>query len=585
MADVVLQRGPEVVAPRFAPLAPVEAGVPEERLVGGGLRPGLGSLGSAAVPGLARGEVHPTRHERPQLVDQVEVAVGPVQLPRDDHRGVPPARRALEEAGDRIVPERGPPWLGGDVEDEAVGALLSRQVTEPLQREAGDVVEEGRGGNEELPVPGPTRALALRAVGGDVTGVAPEAPHRGLVELVDALVAAVEPARPVQVRVDDHAGHVVGFQATVQALDPHVLEAMDGVAGLEHRVGLGPGDHPIDLDLGRALAGRVVSREQVVDGHVPPVIEDLAVGQGHLVAVGPRPAEPDPAVDVLAEVDDLTARDRLGDRHRPQPLDPAHRRGGGGAEVGDAVVGDGHRGPALQRDPEVDALARHQVRTPDRSGGPGPGRVGHHDRAGPVGVVDVELAEEGEGRAVAVVVSAIARLAPPPAVRQHHPQLVAALVEERGHVVGLHLEPARVARGPGGQLQVADPSATEERLVDPVGGGVEPGPLDRTVERELVAQDRSGAPPRFPRVDGLGGLDPRGGPVGRVEQAGLGHRGLRPRRRRPLTPDPHLPGHPLAGHEVIGGPGHQHVLVRLDPVLLDAVDADLMGLLPGRPLR
>ena len=107
VADVVGQGGPEVVAARLAPLAPVEAGVPEERFVVGGLGPRLDPFGSALFPGPAGGEVDPPRHERPQLVDQVEVAVGPVQLPRDDHRGVAPAGRALEEPGDRDRP-RGP---------------------------------------------------------------------------------------------------------------------------------------------------------------------------------------------------------------------------------------------------------------------------------------------------------------------------------------------------------------------------------------------------------------------------------------------------------------------------------------------
>src|SRR4051794_37992795 len=90
-----------------------------------------------------------------------------------------------------------------DMADAAIGALLRREVSQPLHREPGDVVEERRRREEELPVARPPRALALRAVGGNVTGVAPEAPYRHVVEAVDAVVAATEPTGAAQVGVDD----------------------------------------------------------------------------------------------------------------------------------------------------------------------------------------------------------------------------------------------------------------------------------------------------------------------------------------------------------------------------------------------
>ncbi len=319
----------------------------------------------------------------------------------------------------------------------------------------------------------------------------------------------------------------------------------------------------------------------------PSGVERLAVGQGQLGARRDRGRESrTQPLMFWPRSTTWWPGDGLGDRDRPQFLDPTHGWGGGGAEVGEAVVGDGHRGPALQRDPEVDALPRHQVRPPDRPGGPGPGRVGGHDRAGPVRVVDVELAEEGERRAVAVVVAAVARLAAPPAVGEDHLQFVVAFVEERGHVVGLHLEPGRVAGRPRGQLQVADPDATEERLVDAVGGGVEPGPLDRTVEDELVAQDRGRAPSRLSGIATFVGLDPRRRPVGRVEQADLDHRGRRPRRSPTRHSRPAPPRSPV-GRNTRSSAGHgtSTCSLELDPVLLDAVDAELVRLLPGRPLR
>ena len=79
------------------------------------------------------------------------------------------------------------------------------------------------------------------------------------------------------------------------ALDPHVLEAVDGVAGLERRRRVarrrspgrpGRASEPIELEvLGRDVARRV---------------ERLAVGEDELGAGGTEVVEADPAVDVLA---------------------------------------------------------------------------------------------------------------------------------------------------------------------------------------------------------------------------------------------------------------------------------------------
>ena len=72
--------------------------------------------------------------------------------------------------------------LGDEVGDLAVGSLLGGEVAQPLHGEAADVVEERGGLDEDLPVAGPPGPLAGGAVGGDVAGVAAEAPLGDAVE-------------------------------------------------------------------------------------------------------------------------------------------------------------------------------------------------------------------------------------------------------------------------------------------------------------------------------------------------------------------------------------------------------------------
>ena len=69
------------------------------------------------------------------------------------------------------------------------------------------------------------------------------------------------------------------------------------------------------------IAGRRCSMRDVAVG-----AERLAVGERELGAGGAEVAQADPAVDVLAEVDDVHAGPRLGDRDRAELLDRAHRR-------------------------------------------------------------------------------------------------------------------------------------------------------------------------------------------------------------------------------------------------------------------
>ena len=120
------------------------------------------------------------------------------------------------------------------VGDAAVLELFGGQVAQPLEGEAGDVVEEGAGRDEQLPVAGPAGPLALRAVGRDLAGVVAERPLGDVVEPVEPLVAAAEPPRAAEVGVHDDTGDVVGREPARVALDAGELEAVRGVARFEH---------------------------------------------------------------------------------------------------------------------------------------------------------------------------------------------------------------------------------------------------------------------------------------------------------------------------------------------------------------
>ena len=210
------------------------------------------------------------------------------------------------------------------------------------------------------------------------------------------------------------------------------------------------------------------------------------------------------------------------------------------------------------------------------------GELQQADGGGPVGLAVA-------GRRGHVVLGAV------PAVAEHEPHRVAAGPQEAGHVVGgvehprAQLEGLVVVVVGGGRVQrlVADPAAVDVQLVVPEPGDVAPGPLRRTGQPELLAQQRRG--------HGRVGADPRRGPVPRRQQRHLEDgRGAVGAPAAVAVPDLHLPPAPLAaaqrgpgvsdagggvgGHPTgvplvarpgiqdAGGGGHQHPVGRLAPV-------------------
>src|SRR5919112_4217900 len=286
--------------------------------------PGAGGLpvGVAAGRGARRRERHPPLHRVPAFAEDDIISVRLVELPGGDHDDVAPARRPVQPAEGTVEALEG--CGGGDVGDKAVVALVEDDVSEPFAGEAVDVIEEGGGRDIQLPVSRPPCTLTLWAVGGDVAGVAAEAPYRCLVEARDPFVAAGEPAGTSQTGVNDHTGYVIGGELAGVALDPDVLEAVGGETRLEDVPLSARGHDPVHLS-GLEPAGQ--DREigcQVVGRDVPSVVKPLAVSEGDFGPRRPEVGQPDPAVDVLTKIHHLDARPRTRHRDRTDLLDPAN---------------------------------------------------------------------------------------------------------------------------------------------------------------------------------------------------------------------------------------------------------------------
>ncbi len=220
--------------PGLEPLAEVEPAVPQELLV----RRGLGTRRSAIRmprPGRrAGGVLDPLPHRRQPLAQSVEVAVVAPELPRHEHRGIPPPggtrRHVLEHDPGRTVAGR----IRDHRRHPAVGPLVGGEIVEPLRRERLDVVEHRRGVDEHLPVAGEAGALALRAVGRDVARVAAAGSARASSCRAfrrSSLEANVADRPKVAVHDDGTRGR--GIPSRRNAVDLHVAEPVRRVPRLE----------------------------------------------------------------------------------------------------------------------------------------------------------------------------------------------------------------------------------------------------------------------------------------------------------------------------------------------------------------
>jgi hypothetical protein len=268
-------------------------------------------------------------------------------------------------------------------------------------------------------------------------------------------------------------------------------------------------------------------RAQVAGSDVAVRAECLAVHQGELGPGRPQLAQARPAVDVLPEVGDAGAAGQPGHATGGDLRGAAHRWRRRPDELPVTQLRRPHRlpaVPALQPAPVL-GLPRDEVGGGDVRGPALPGRVRAGDGGAAVRMIDVQLGQERGALSPLVVRPYDADLAAEPAVGQQRSELVRSLGQQAGDVVGLDLQPAAVLGEPRGQLEITDPAAAEERLVQAVRGRVEPGPCHWLADTERGAQ-LVGRASGHGRDAGLGRADPAGRPVRRLQQPGL-------ERRRP----------------------------------------------------
>ena len=202
--------------------------------------------------------------------------------------------------------------------------------------------------------------------------------------------------------------------------------------------------------------------------------------------------QPHPADEVLAEVDQGGAgrrgehRDRGQHLGRPAPAGRPARPAGRGRR---RRPRPGRvRSPA--RRPQVGALAVVEVVGEDAALAGGPGAVGGEHVHGAVGGGHLELGEQRQPVAVERAAAAPAEPAAEPPVAEQHLELVVALADQVGDVVGLVAQPVVVAGPARRQHVVADPAAVELGGVHAVRGGVQPRLDDPPGHVEGRAQDR-----------------------------------------------------------------------------------------------
>ena len=294
----------------------------------------------AAVPHVS-GAGHPIHEIDPgasagHLVPKdLRVPGGPVEVPRRQHRYVTP---------DRARPRRRPHVDRVDVGDVprhvAVGLLLDGDVAQPRAQHADAVVEEQGCRGERLQVAGPPQAfVALRAVGGDVDEVAAHAPHHVLVEALQLRVGAGEPTRALHVGVQDDGLHLdIGSRQVAPGVDLGVAEAVVGETGLPRLGVLATGQ---GVPVGRLGVAQRTGAELAV-------LDDLGVPELHGVAATPVRRDPQPADQVLAEVQDPGPGGRAPLVHGAQDLGRPHRRPLGRDQGREVQVHGLHRRPGRQ---------------------------------------------------------------------------------------------------------------------------------------------------------------------------------------------------------------------------------------------
>ncbi|CDD27654.1 unknown [Firmicutes bacterium CAG:94] len=396
------------------------------------------------------------------------------------------------------------------------------------------VHDKAGGGAEHLGVARPAHALVpLGAVGGHVHKVVLLAPLGVENQAVHLFAASLQEADFLQVGVEAVAqkGALIGLAAgPARHLDVPV--AVEGEIGAHH---------------GRPSIGNVAVLAQG-GAHVVPVeaavLQQLAELQAQLRALGQVGAQRKAAGDDLAHVQhplvlfgveqrgvelllppDGQAQAGGGLRQRQAGGDLLHRQPAGPIPFGGSPVGD-FLGLLV-------ALAVVNAAEGHRGGRALPGviRPQHHFPAVRQQNADLQPEEEllGEGlRREALFPCLIAGGNAPkakpalgPAVAQHGPQGVLALVEQPGDVVRLVLQPPVIGGAARGQVLVPGLFPVGVQLVEPQAHGVNPGADRLPLQEEAAAQQGMdaafqgrGDPLAGPFLPHFGGFKPGGGAGG-----------------------------------------------------------------------
>ena len=222
-----------------------------------------------------------------------------------------------------------------------------------------------------------------------------------------------------------------------------------------------------------------------------------------------RGSQPDPAVDVLAEIDHLApVSSRVTETGT---ISSTRRTGGAGESTSRRSRVDDH-----DRRPSRVVETRSVQPRGNRVGPPARRRSGRPRRRGPsalrqcgpvpntVRVPSSSVISSWASNASSVPHWSAARVIPIWPRNQPSARITADRVPARpqvaGHVEGLHRHVVVVLGEPRGQFVVADPLAVEVRLVQAVRGDVHPGRGDRPVDVELGPEQRRRRSPGSARV-------------------------------------------------------------------------------------
>jgi hypothetical protein len=340
------------------------------------------------------------------------------------------------------------------------------------------------------------------AVGGDADEVAAQAPVDVGHESVGHRVAALEGPGDPDVGVHDVGGYVPGRELARVAGDLDIPEAVPREVGLEH----------LRATRGPELIG-LAGGPEIVDIQVAVGVEGLTVTQPDRLTAGAVDRQPDPAGEVLPEIDDRGAVLGRGQRNGQEGLGDPDRRTGIGHDggvvpgpAGDLVPPSGVETGLVPSDgiePRAPELPHQWVGVEDGAPVRLPRRVGGDRPVRPVAIAKTELGQQlGTVAVVGPAPFGIGAEVPAvPAVAEQHADGVGAGHEHARDVVGLIRDPCPVVGPTRCEDLVAHAGAVQSGFIETACGDVEPGGHEVAGHVELVAEMGDGTEAEADLVD------------------------------------------------------------------------------------